>query len=126
MTLNCILRKRATDMHDYKKLSSHTRACQEIRNSTDCSAFKYLSRIQFRLTTPTALTTSLLSRCQSLSAGHLTRPGLYTSIRQPLTSLTEQTFSATIFSFAHSTWATLVFFKPLECPLPVPVSEPLN
>lgn len=72
MTSNCILRKRATDMHDYRKLSSDTRACKDVRNSTDCSAFKYLYRIQFRLTTPTALTTFHLSHCQSLSAGRPT------------------------------------------------------
>lgn len=82
MTLNCISRKRAKDMHDYKQLSSNTRACKEIRDSTDCSAFKYLSRIQFRPTTPTALSTSLLSHCRSLSAAAWPRPGLYTSTRQ--------------------------------------------
>lgn len=59
MILNYVLRKRVTDiMHDYKTLSSNARAHKEIRNSTDCSAFKYVSRIQFLLTISTALSTS--------------------------------------------------------------------
>ena len=59
MILDYVLRKRVTDiMHACKKLSSNARARKEIRNSTDCSAFKYVSRIQF-LTISTTLSTSL-------------------------------------------------------------------
>lgn len=73
-------------MHDCKKLSANTRAHKEIRNSTDCSAFKHIPRIQFHLTISTALTTSHLSYCQSLSAGRLTSTYGVVSIQPSETS----------------------------------------
>lgn len=87
MILNYLLRKRATDiMQDYKKLSSNARAHKEIRNTTDCSAFKYVSRIQFLRTVSTALTslTFLIVKVFNWPPGFYLWPSLYTAIRDIL------------------------------------------